>query len=93
MEDIRLTYKNVSDKNISAIRFKWYGENSFGEPADMGNYNHDGFGAGYDDEGLRKGRTVTNQWSILSRDARKVVDVWPYEVVFADGSRWKTSTN
>ena len=35
-KDIRLAWKNVSGNKIAAIRFKWYGLNAFGEPADMG---------------------------------------------------------
>ena len=34
-KDIKLYYKNISKKDISAIRFEWYGENAFNEPADM----------------------------------------------------------
>jgi hypothetical protein len=96
-KDISLTYKNVSDKKIEAIRFRWYGENVFGEPADMGTSiglkGSEGFGAGFVDDPLGPQKTRTSEWSINSRDAKKVVKVWPYEIVFSDGSKWKSTQN
>jgi len=89
--DISLTYKNVSGKAIEGIRFRWYGENTFGEPADLGSsglYN-EGFGSGFTDETLKPGKTSSGEWAILSRDAKKIVLAWPYEVVFKDGTKWK----
>lgn len=32
-KDIQLTYRNVSKKDIKAIKFEWYYENVFNEPA------------------------------------------------------------
>jgi len=89
-KDISVTYKNVSDKSISAIRFMWHGINAFGESADMGLIG-DGFGTGFADEVLRPGKSVTHEWSILSRDLKKVTKAWAYEVVFEDGTKWKLS--
>ncbi|MDB5280689.1 MAG: hypothetical protein JWR61_5644 [Ferruginibacter sp.] len=89
-KDISLTYKNVSDKKIQAIRFRWYGINAFGEPADMGSSGLlAGFGSGFHDEQIRPGKTQTSEWSIMSRDGKKIVLAWPYEVAFTDGSKWK----
>jgi hypothetical protein len=85
-KDIALRYKNVSDKTITAIRFRWYGKNAFDEPADMGGYN--GWGGGYSDDILRPGSTDYSEWSILSRDGKKVVIAFAYEVVFEDGTKW-----
>lgn len=90
-KDISLTYQNVSSKKIEAIKFKWYGEDAFGEPADMGGYTTEGFGGGFDDHGLSPGKKKTSSWSILSSRGKKVVLAWPYEVVFSDGSKWKTN--
>lgn len=86
-KDIALTYKNVSGKKIEAIRFAWYGENAFGEPADMG-IGHDGFGGGFTDDPLKPGKTESGTWSILSRDGKKVILAWPTEVVFEDNTKW-----
>ena len=44
---------------------------------------------GFDDAGLRPGKSKTGEWSILSRNAKKIVLVWPYEVVFEDGTKWE----
>ncbi len=79
--------KNVSKKTISAIRFKWTGINAFGEPADMGITN--GEGGGFDDDKLRPSKSNSGEWSILSRDLKKVTKAWAYEVVFEDGTKWE----
>jgi hypothetical protein len=88
-KDIAITYKNVSNKKIEAIRFKWYGINSFSEPADMGASK--GLGGGFIDRPLGPGKTTTSQWSILSKDLKRVIKAWPYEVVFEDGTTWAAS--
>jgi len=88
-KDIRLSYKNVSNKTITAIRFKWHGLNAFNEPADMGIMS-DGFGGGFSDDRLRPGKTDYGVWSILSRDLKKVTKAWVTEVVFEDGTKWES---
>lgn len=88
-KDISLTYKNISDKRISAIKFKWYALDAFGEPADVGAGVSQGFGGGFDDDEMGKGLTRTSSWSIYSSRAKKVVLAWPYEVAFTDGTIWK----
>jgi hypothetical protein len=85
-KDIALRYKNVSQKVITAIRFKWYGKNAFDEPADVGGYN--GWGGGFRDEPLSPGATDYSEWSISSRDGKKILIAYPYEVVFEDGTKW-----
>lgn len=85
--DITVSYRNVSQKRIDAIRFKWYGENAFGEPADMGGVI-DGFGGGNTDNPVSPGRTESGTWSIHSRDGKRIVICYPAEVVFSDGTKW-----
>lgn len=87
--DMYVSYKNVSDKKVVAIRFEWYGLNAFDEPADMGNSYLRGFGGGFTDDQLSPGRTDNGTWSILSRDGKKVIKAWATEVVFEDGTKWK----
>lgn len=87
-KDISLTYKNVSSKIVSGIRFKWYGENAFSEPADMSGII-DGWGTGFTDEELRPGKTDSGTWGLLSKDGKRVLIAYPYEVAFKDGSKWK----
>lgn len=89
---VRLSWKNVSDKNIEAVRFRWYGTNAFGDAADMGSIR-DGIGGGYDDDLLRKGSTTSGSWNILSRDLKKIIIAYPTEVAFSDGSKWKLAGN
>jgi len=86
-KDISLRYKNVSKKNVTAIRFKWYGENAFNEPADMGGIIQ-GWGNGFTDDLLKPGANDYGEWSILSKDGKKVLIAYPYEVAFADGTKW-----
>lgn len=87
--NVQLSYKNLTKKAISAIRFKWYGLDAFGEPADMGSSFAAGFGGGYTDEGLAAGDEESGTWDILSRNAKKITFAWAYEVVFEDGSKWE----
>lgn len=88
-DNIELKWKNISNKKIAAIRFKWYGLNAFDEPADMGNSSLRGFGGGFSDQELAPGKTNFSEWSIFSRDGKKIILAWPYEVAFSDGSKWK----
>ncbi|MFI5221211.1 MAG: hypothetical protein ACHQK8_02715 [Bacteroidia bacterium] len=85
-KSIKLIYKNVSNKTISAIKFEWYGENAFGEPADMGSSH--GKGGGFTDETMKPNSTKSGVWEILNRDGKKVILARAHEVVFADGSKW-----
>ncbi|MEY2829380.1 MAG: hypothetical protein RIQ33_1238 [Bacteroidota bacterium] len=87
-KDITLSYKNVSSKKISAIRFKWYGINAFNEPADMGGLI-EGWGGGFSDDPLRAGVTDYATWNILSRDGKKILIAYPYEVAYDDGTKWE----
>lgn len=76
-KDISLRYKNISGKVISAIRFKWYGENAFIEPAEMGGLK-EGWGGGFTDDALRPGGVDNGTWSILSKDGKKILIAYPY---------------
>ena len=92
-KEIQITYKNISNQKIDAIKFRWYGVNAFGEPADMGSPINEGFGNGFMDDGISKDKTNCDKFNILSRDAKKVVKAWAYEVVFSDGSKWESHSN
>ena len=87
--DISLTFKNVSGKKIEGIRFRWYGLNVFGDPADMGTSLFEGFGNGFTDDILYPNQTTSASWDINSGNAKKIVLAWPYEVVFSDGEKWE----
>lgn len=90
-KNVELFYKNISGKKITAIRFSWYGENAFGEPADLGNMFSKGFGGGFDDNGLGVGSKTSGTWDILSRNAKTLRYAWPTEIVFSDGTKWKST--
>jgi hypothetical protein len=87
-KDISLRFKNVSSKVVTAIRFKWYGENAFNEPADMGGLR-EGWGGGFTDDAIRPGASDYGEWSILSKDGKKILIAYPYEVVYKDGTKWE----
>jgi hypothetical protein len=72
-KDIQLEYKNVSKKSIDGIKFRWYGETVFGDPADMGASVTKGFGGGFTDEQLKPNEKTESEWSILSSDVKIVV--------------------
>lgn len=86
-KSVYISYKNISKKTITGIKFKWKGINAFGEPADMG--ATDGTGGGFTDDKLRAGRSDNGTWDILSRDLKKVTKAWVYEVAFEDGTKWE----
>ncbi|WP_147313955.1 hypothetical protein [Deminuibacter soli] len=89
-KDIYLIYKNVSSKKIAGIKFRWFGETVFGDPADMGSSTlAEGFGGGFTDEPLNPGESDSGKWDILSRNGKKVVLAWPTEIIYEDGSKWK----
>ena len=49
----------------------------------------EGWGSGFSDDGLRAGGTDYGTWSILSKDGKKVLIAYPYEVAFDDGTKWE----
>lgn len=89
---VRLTYKNVSDKQVAAIKFRWYGIDAFGDPADMGDA-FAGLGSGLDNDGLNVGAKKTGTWDIYSSRGRKITSACAIEVAFEDGSVWKLKSN
>lgn len=87
--NVSLSYKNISGKKIDAMKFRWIGEDAFGDPANMGNLYAKGYGGGFDDDGLKVNEIKDAEWSILSRNAKNVTLAWTTDVVFSDGSKWE----
>lgn len=87
--NVQLTYKNVSDRKVSAIKFRWKGIDAFGEPADLGNNFAEGYGSGFMDNGLKPGKTTTSEWEILSRNARNLTGAWCIEAIYDNDSKWE----
>ncbi|WP_143883294.1 hypothetical protein [Chryseobacterium binzhouense] len=85
--NIELFYKNVSKKNIVAVRFKWYGENIYGDPADMGIYK--GYGGGSSEQLVKPNEEAVVSWNNYSNDGKNIIGCRPEEIVFEDGSKWK----
>lgn len=90
-KDIQLSYKNISGKNIKAIKFRWYIENAFNKPADCGGIEA-GFGGGFDDNLLKINHSVTNTWDVSSIDGYKIIKVWPTKVVYSDETSWSSKS-
>jgi hypothetical protein len=88
-KDIVLYFKNISKKDISAVRFEWYGENAFNEPAEMGSHTLKGIGGGFSDDELRAGKSTSGTWEINSIDGKKIISARAFEVVYKDGTTWK----
>jgi hypothetical protein len=100
---LSVTYKNVSEKDISGIKFTAYCENALLEPATVrasvtGASDWKTWGILWfdDDKGLKKGdeSTVEVQLGSWERggksDAKHVKLVWPTKIVFSDMSVWKS---
>lgn len=87
--DVYISFKNVSSKTIEGVKFRWYGENAFRKPAELGNSGVPGFGGGFTDETLRPGKTSNGTWEVFSKDAKKIILAWPIEVSFSDGTSWE----
>lgn len=85
--NVRASWKNISGKTIAGLRFRWYGVNAFNEPAEFG-ISSDGIGQGFSDSPLGSGKSDSGEWSVLSKDLKKLVIFYPYEVAFDDGSKW-----
>jgi hypothetical protein len=88
-KSIQLTYKNVSKKKVSAVKFKWYGVDAFGEPADVGHGIAEGIGGGFDDYGIRPGQTKIEKWSVYSSRVKKITSAYAFEVAYEDGTKWE----
>jgi len=100
---LSVTYKNVSEKDISAIRCKAYCENAMLEPAIVeanvgkaGNWRYMGILVFANDRGLKKGDESTIEVKLRSwksdgkSDAKHVRLVWPTKIVFSDMSEWNS---
>lgn len=86
--EIRLTWKNISNKKISAVKFKWYGLDAFNNPANMGS-GFEGLGGGFTDDPIGAGQSDYGSWSTISGNVKKILCAWPCEVAFTDGTFWK----
>ena len=71
--DITLSFKNVFTKTITGIKFSWYGENAFSDPADMGGTVAIGFGGGFTDDAVKPGRADYGTWGIFSKDGKTII--------------------
>ncbi|SNR34468.1 hypothetical protein [Flavobacterium sp. ov086] len=88
-KDIELVYKNVTLKNIKAIRFEWYCENAFDKPASGRNFFMKGKSDGFSSTLLRPKERKSQVWEDFSTDANTIISARAYYVVFSDGTKWK----
>jgi hypothetical protein len=85
---VKLKYKNVSGKDISAVRFLWYGEDAFFNPIDLGSVLP-GAGGGYSSKSLAAGGIDEGYWSSENEKLKTIIKAWPVEVAFSDNTKWK----
>jgi hypothetical protein len=85
-KNVEIGYKNISKKNIIAVKFSWYGENIYGEPAHMLTGN--GYAGGSSELLIKPQEEATVTWNTFSRDGKKILGSRPEEVVFEDGTKW-----
>ncbi|MFH6988587.1 hypothetical protein ACHRVW_12670 [Flavobacterium collinsii] len=89
-KDIRLTFKNVTKKNIQAIKFQWYTENALGEPSNLkSSFYLRGESCGLYTDLLKTKKISTVVFEEFSSDAKRIISAQAYEVVFSDGTKWK----
>lgn len=86
-QDIVITFKNTTNKEIVGVKLQWYAENIFGEPADMGLQK--GYAMGSSTQVIPPKFEGVLWWEILSIDAKKIVGARPEEIVFSDGTKWQ----
>jgi len=87
--NIKVTAKNISDKQITKLSVRWLVINKAGHPAKVdgatgvwlqGNFNQQ----------LNPGTTETEEWQHESPDGEQVQLVFPKSVTFYNGTKWKT---
>ena len=88
-KDIEIVFKNVSDKKITAIRFRWYIINKLGDAADINGGITKGFGHGLSEDALEPNMSDTASWELAANDIYRIAYAFPYEVEFADGDQWR----
>jgi len=88
-KDIQLTYKNITQKNIKAIKFEWYCENVFDKPASGQFFFVKGITRGHTDILLKSRKVESKIWEDFSTDAYTIIAARAYYVVFADGTKWE----
>jgi hypothetical protein len=86
---LRLTYKNISSKALCSINFKLYGLNTAGKLADVKNSSFGIDGCGYDIEMLKSEKILSEEQGLGKVDLKTLVLVWPIDVEFSDGTKWK----
>lgn len=87
--DIHLSFKNVSKKDIQAIKFQWYTENALGEPSNLkSSFYFRGESCGLYTELLKSDRSSNVIYEEFSSDAKRIIGAQPYLVIFSDGTKW-----
>ena len=87
--NVKLKYKNISDKKIAGIKFRWKCVDAFGEPADVGSSLFEGYGQGFVDKELKPNENTRSTFEVLSKTAKNILLAFPFEVAFDDGTKWK----
>ena len=89
--NIEITFKNVSNKTINAVRFGFMGKTAFDKPANVGGF--EGKNYGNYDESIKSKQKQTITFSINSPDLKKIEYVRPYEIVYEDGEKYTLMVN
>lgn len=88
-KDIKIIYKNVTKKDIKAIKLEWYCENSFNEPAHGKFFYIQGKSTENVTELLRAGSSQFQIWEDFSTDANKIIKARAFYVMFTDNTTWE----
>jgi len=88
-KDIQIIFKNISKKDVKAIKFEWYCENAFDKPASGKSFFIKGKSTGESTTFLKKQQTRSKIWEDFSTDANTILSARAYEVTFSNGTKWK----
>lgn len=88
MHAVVIEYKNISDKAITGAKFYVELLDAFNEPANVFIIK-DGVIHCVDSEGCSQGQNRSIYTRLYASNAKTIVQLLPFKVMFADGTVWK----
>ncbi|OUL61519.1 hypothetical protein B8T70_15025 [Flavobacterium sp. AJR] len=86
--DIHLVFKNISKKDVQAVKIQWFSVNSLEEPSNLRYFFVRGESCGLSVKLLKRSMVSKVTFEEFSSDANRVIKARAYEVIFSDGTVW-----
>ena len=86
--NIKVTVKNISNKQITKLTAQWMVTNKTNHPAKVNGVTG-AWQQGYFNQTLEPGATETEEWEHESPDGEKLQLIFPKWVTFYNGIKWK----